>query len=69
MPNIYHKHRDLNAMLNKVIERVAENIKTQSDLSKSIGRKKLPRIGRLSRQEFIANNIERDEEIDNENEN
>jgi hypothetical protein len=59
-----HRHKDLNAMLNRVIEKVADNIKQQSELSRSIGRKRLPRIGRLSKGAIELYNTAKNNETD-----
>jgi hypothetical protein len=59
-----HRHKDLNAMLNRVIEKVADNIKQQSELSRAIGRKRLPRIGRLPKGMIELYNTAKNNETD-----
>jgi hypothetical protein len=51
-------------MLNRVIEKVADNIKQQSELSRSIGRKRLPRIGRLPKGMIELYNTAKNNETD-----
>jgi hypothetical protein len=63
-----HRHKDLNAMLNRVIEKVADNIKQQSELSRSIGRKRLPRIGRIPNVNVTVYNPAKSVDLDDESE-
>lgn len=56
---MYNHHRNLDDLLKRVIERVANNIKEQADHSVKLGRKRPLRVERLHRTIVEPINLER----------